>query len=331
MKDTNSIDQEQKNKPKIFIRSAKDIYDTDYDEEQMLVDSLFPSTGLALLCGSFKCGKSFFIQLLGHCLTTQIDFLGKRINTRSHCLYLALEDTERRLKKRFQRMEIVPTDNLMISIIWSHFKKGLTDLRSYISLNPHINVILIDTLGMFTKFRDDAGYQADYDFMADLRGIAFEFRLLIVCTHHTRKLRDEHDVYNEISGSVATMAAADTILLLKRPRNSNEALLHCLSRDFEENILNIKFDTRCRWDIIGVYEPKFLSPERQNILDILVCFGELSPKQISEKIPRSKAKNISNLLNLMHKDGVVISGSKTGLWMASSTSSMDDSDIAETE
>jgi len=167
--------------------------------------------------------------------------------------------------------------------------------------------------------------------MGDLRGIAFEFKALIICTHHTRKLRDEQDVYNEISGSVATMAAADTILLLKRPQNSVEALLHCLSREYEESILTIKFDTRCRWDIVGVHEPKFLSPERQSILDILLCFGELSPKQISEKIPRSKAKNISNLLNLMYKDGVVITGSKTGLWMAATTSSMDDSSIAEEE
>jgi len=116
MKSNTSIEQEQKNKPKIFIRSAKDIYDTDYGEEQMLVDSLLPSTGLALLCGSFKCGKSFFIQLLGHCLTTQMDFLGKKINANCHCLYLALEDTERRLKKRFEKMAILPNDNLMISI-----------------------------------------------------------------------------------------------------------------------------------------------------------------------------------------------------------------------
>jgi len=317
METKNSVKGEQKNKPRISIRSAKEIYDTEYDEEQMLIDSLLPSIGLVLLCGAFKSGKSFFIQLLGHSLAAQVDFLGMRVNAICDCLYLALEDTERRLKKRFVTMAITPTDNLMITINWSHYKKGLNELKVYLKSNPHINVILIDTLGMFNKFREDAGFQADYDIMSEIREIAFEFRILIICTHHTRKLRDEHDVFNEISGSVGTMAAADTILLLKRPRNSNEALLHCLSRDYEECILKIKFDKRCRWDIIGVYDPQVLSPERQNILDILVSSpSELSPKQISEKIPRSNPKNISNLLNMMHKDGIVKTGAKRGLWMA---------------
>jgi len=305
------------NQSKIDIKTARSIYDTDYGEEQTLIEGLLPAIGLVLLCGPFKCGKSFFSQLLMHCISTATDFLGKKLKTTCQCLYLALEDTERRIKKRFEKMEIIPTDNLLISTKWSYFKKGIEDLRKYLVSNPKIKAVLIDTLGMFSRFREDSGYQADYDFMSELRNLAFELNVLIIFTHHTRKLRDEYDIYNEVSGSVANMGAADTILLIKRPRCSSEATLYCISRDFEENIIKIQFDNKCRWNSDGTSTRIILSPERQRILDVLIEHGELRPKEIAEKLPgKNIPKNISNLLASMKEEGLVKNGSKRGLWKA---------------
>ena len=68
--ENNNKPQNSRVPPKITIKTARNICETDYGEEQTLIDDLLPAIGLVLLCGPFKCGKSFFSQLLMHCIST---------------------------------------------------------------------------------------------------------------------------------------------------------------------------------------------------------------------------------------------------------------------
>jgi archaellum biogenesis ATPase FlaH len=313
------IDKLKKIQEKIHfpITTAKTIFDTEYPEEKYLVEGLIPLTGIMLLCGPSKSGKSFLMLSLGHAISTATSFCGISILEPCRCLYLSLEDSERRLKSRMKKMGLNPDYSFFIATRWACNQKAVNELRTLLTEDPEIKVIIIDTLGAISQKRETTGFQADYDFIYQFKILAEEFEIQIILTHHTRKMRDDYDMYNDILGSVANMAVADTILLLQRQRNSSNALLSCISRDFQEKTYELKFTENCTWEMEGEASQRASTPERQRILDVLIEHGELRPSEISEYLKGQSSKNIANLLSLMRDEGLVVNGSKSGYWRPS--------------
>jgi archaellum biogenesis ATPase FlaH len=296
------------------ITTAKRIFNTEYPEEKYLVNGLIPFIGLLILCGPAKSGKSFLMLLLGHAISAAMSFLGISVEKPHTCLYLSLEDSERRLKNRIKKMGLDPNDSFLIVTRWSYNQKAVNDLRTLLAECPEIEVIIIDTLGAISQKRETTGFQADYDFMNQFKNLADQYKKAFILTHHTRKMRDDNDIYNDILGSVANIAVADTILLLQRPRNSSKALLSCISRDFPEKAYELNFSANCTWEMVGEASPRASTPERQKILDVLIEHGELRPSQIAEYLKGQTPKNIANLLALMREEGLVVNASKRGYW-----------------
>jgi RecA-family ATPase len=311
---------------KMPFTTGKRILGNEYPEEISRIDGLLPYSGVALLCGPCKSGKSYFVGLMFHCITTKSDFLGKTTNEGCPCLYLALEDSERRLKNRFKKMKIEPLDELLISTKWTYDQKGIDNIKKFLEMCPSVKVIGIDTYGKFCQGRMEGSFQTDYDFMGQIKDISEKYNILIVFIHHTRKMPDENDIFNTISGSIGIQAVADVILLLQRNRNSTNAKLHITSRDFPEKVYDLVFDENCCWQMVDEAKNHASTPERQRILDILSDIDELSPSQIAEKIPGATAKNISNLLALMREEGIVETRSKRGLWKANKSPDPDNSE-----
>lgn len=61
-------------------------------------------------------------------------------------------------------------------------------------------------------------YAVDYADVSTLKAIADKNSIAIVMVHHLRKLNDQNDPFNNLSGSTGIGGAADTSLILKRPR-----------------------------------------------------------------------------------------------------------------
>jgi RecA-family ATPase len=296
------------------ITTAKEIFNTEYPEENFLVEDLIPMVGLVILCGAPKSGKSFFALLLGHAITTSSEFLGKSIKNAYCCLYLSLEDSENRQKTRMRTIGLNPAEIFLIATKWSYNQRGIQDLVTLMQKYPEIKVIIIDTLGRFSRERETTGFQADYDFISQFKDITDKYQIVVILIHHTRKTRDDYDIYNDILGSSANTAAVDTILLLQRTRSSSKALLSCIGRDLSEKTYELTFTETCTWEMMGEASQRASSPERQRILDVLIAQGELSPSQIVGYIPGQSAKNIANLLALMREEGLVVNASKRGYW-----------------
>ena len=74
--------------------------------------------------------------------------------------------------------------------------------------------------------------------------------------HHTRKMRDPSDVFNELSGSVGVMGALDCAwVIAKDDRYSEEATLHITGRDMKPQQLKIKFNENTfQWEYVGTAE-----------------------------------------------------------------------------
>lgn len=165
------------------------------------------------------------------------DFLGFQVH-KSNVLYLALEDTERRI---YERTMLVLNGGTMpgrLSFMTRAFtlSEGLLDDLSDIAKSTGAKLIIIDTLQMIRGglSSKESLYGYDYREMAQLKSLADDLGIAILAVHHTRKSGDS-DRFNTISGTTGIMGASDgSLILYKKDRGDDKAYLDVVGRDVEE-------------------------------------------------------------------------------------------------
>lgn len=221
-----------------------------------VVEGLLPQ-GLALLVSSPKMGKSWLCLWLGLCASAGRPFLGFQTN-RCRCLYLALEDSERRLQARLERLlngEPAP-DNFDIVTRAPMLNSGLLEvLENYVKQYPDTRLVIIDTLAKVRAgtVSSSNAYAADYADMTSLKNFADAHGICLLLVHHLRKMNDGSDVFNRISGTNGIFGAADTALVLSREhRDDTDTVLSISGRDVNLDDLSLTFDKEsCRWERQG--------------------------------------------------------------------------------
>lgn len=298
------------------IITAREISNTVYPELDFLVPGLIPAQGLTLFVGPVKVGKSWFILLVCLALSTGGYALGALLVKHQKGIYLSLEDTERRLHNRLHKLNMPLNDDIIFIINGITGQSGLDFLKTFLETNPNITYIVIDTLGRFSQGKGKSNFQDDYDWLSEIKELADDKGIAIIVIHHTRKMKDGLDEFNEISGSTGLIAVADALILLKRSRHSLHGELTCTGRDFEEKKLSVEFSSEtCRWSIKGKSDDLATTPERQLIYDQLIQYGEMTPQDIGIHLNKDP-KLVSNTLAKMRKEGIVSPGTKYSYWKA---------------
>ncbi|MBE6924576.1 MAG: hypothetical protein E7466_04990 [Ruminococcaceae bacterium] len=203
---------EANNKPRFKTISAVELLATDYPPRQFLVDELLP-TGTTVFCGPSKIGKSWLMLDLGLCIAAGLPFWGHSTH-QCGVLYLALEDSEFRLKERLQDiLQGRPVSPLFrFQIEATNLGDGLLDfLAEDLQLHPQTKLIVIDTFQIIrgTPLYKETPYAHDYREIRMLKQFADQHNISIVFVHHNRKQHDD-DAYNMISGTTGIMGASDT-------------------------------------------------------------------------------------------------------------------------
>ena len=221
-----------------------------------IVQDLIPA-GLTLLASPPKFGKSW--QTLDLCLSVSsgLRFLGYQTN-RCGTLYCALEDSERRLKTRMNRLldgRKAP-DIFHFATAAETIDNGLFEqLEGFLNEHPETGLVAIDTLQRVrgsTQGREGA-YAADYRELAALKQFADKRNVALLLVHHLRKMADDGDPFNRISGTAGVMGAADTAIVLEREkRDDANTTMHVVGRDVESSSIVLRFDkASCRWMNLG--------------------------------------------------------------------------------
>lgn len=223
--------------------------------------------GLSLLASPPKFGKSWFALDLCLSVSAGLPFLNRRTK-RSGCLYLALEDSERRLKTRMNRLlgDDTAPDNFFYATASSDLANGLIEeLENHVSENK-TGLIVIDTL---QKVRPpssgkESAYSTDYREAAQLKAFADKYNICVLLVHHLRKAADD-DPFNRISGTNGLFGAADTAFVLtKEKRGDNQTRMSIAGRDVEPDEIIIKFDKEsCCWKELG--KADWLEQERARL------------------------------------------------------------------
>jgi RecA-family ATPase len=241
------------------VFSAYDLMETELAPVQFIVKDFLPQ-GLSILCSPPKFGKSWFVLDLCLSVSSGNLFLGKE-TTKATTLYLALEDSKNRLQSRIYNIlqGEKPSKNFICSTEAETLSGNLIKQLENILLDyPEIKLIVIDTLQCVrgTQGRSEGAYSYDYKEIKQLKSFADKHKIALLLVHHLRKLKDESDPFNAISGTNGISGAADTMFVLTRKnRLDNETTLTMTGRDIEQNALLLSFDkTSYKWRILGTEE-----------------------------------------------------------------------------
>ena len=282
-----------------------------FDPVNWAIDGIIPA-GLTLLAGGPKTGKSLFALHIALGVAIGGCVLGKVNVEQGDVLYLALEDTERRLQERIMGSSLPENCDLShIDFVTRSPRQdegGLDFIKWWLSEHPEAKLVIVDTLQKFRKqSKGKLIYADDYDAMSELKKIAEEFNVAVIALHHLKKLSAKEEMATDwmthLSGSMGLTGAADTILVLKRERASTYGTLKMSGRDIEEREYRMKLDG-FGWFITDD-DPKLSLPTwKKQILDYLEEHGKVTPMALSDKF-RISIEGARKQLQRAHNDGLI--------------------------
>ena len=242
--------------PTLDTITAADLQKKDLLPIKFIVDKLL-SVGLNILASPPKYGKSWMVLALCLAVASGGRFLGYMTN-QCGCLYLALEDSQRRLKTRMNKLlagKPAPA-GFHFATTASPIDGGLfAELEDFLKKHPDTGLIVVDTLQRVrgASHGKEGAYAADYREVGALKAFADQHNVALLLVHHLRKMKDDGDPFNMISGTNGIMGAADTTMVLtKEKRGDSNATFSVVGRDVEssDTVLRFNKDT-CYWENLG--------------------------------------------------------------------------------
>jgi hypothetical protein len=293
--------------------TAVDLMKREFPAPKWIVEGLLPE-GLTLFAGPPKMGKYWLALSLCVATASAGHALGKIPVERGEALYIALEDTPRRLQSRLRMMlnsEPVP-QGLHLATQWLRLDQGGADqLENWLLGMPKCRLIIIDTLQRLRPPQQgNRGlYEQDYATLAYLKSLADQCGVAIVIVHHLRKGSSD-DPLEEVSGTTGLTGAADTIWTLRRDRGCMDATLFTTGRDIDEAETALRFDKSLGlWTLLGNADEYRTTHERHQVIEVLRQVGEpMRPKEIAEALGKTSG-SVRILLTRLIDEGSI---KKTG-------------------
>ncbi|TVL91938.1 AAA family ATPase [Streptomyces sp. SAJ15] len=207
------------------------------------VDGLLPE-GAALLIGPPKAGKSWLVLDVLLAVASGGRALGAlAVGAPRRVLYLAMEDGDRRMQDRCRTLlgdDPIPERFHYVTDVEPMLVRPLLD--AFLDRYPDTVLVVVDTLGkvMPPARPGESAYSRDYRVMGHLKGVSDDHPgLSVTVIHHDRKAASE-DFIDSVSGTHGLAGAADTIIVLARKRQSDDAVLKVTGRDVPEEEYALK-------------------------------------------------------------------------------------------
>src|SRR4051794_33072217 len=267
--------------------TAADIMSMDFPEPRWAVPGVF-SEGVNLLCGPPKVGKSWMSLALGVDVALGGKAFGAIDVEAGPVLYLALEDTARRLQTRLRKVlgdRPAPAGLTLATSCPPLPQGGDEAIAAWIDRNRDARMVIID---VFAKLRGMSApgmsaYDADYAAVGRAKKVADNYGVAVVLVHHVRKAGSD-DFLSEVSGTNGLAGAADSTLVLKRARNQGDGVLHVTGRDVDEAEYPLRFNPADgAWRMLdGPAEDHQIGETRAAILRWLRTAPGSTPKAIAD-------------------------------------------------
>lgn len=290
--------------PTLGTFTAKELQGMEFPPIRWVVPDVLPE-GLTILAGKPKLGKSWLALDAALAVANGGKVLGRECEP-GPALYLALEDNQRRLQRRLNRIEPHGPwpEALEMHTRWPRFDAGgLDQIRAWIKSREGARLVIVDTLAVVRPVQkaSETAHSSDYGALRGLHQLASIHGIGVVVVHHLRKA-DAEDPFDAVSGSTGLTGAADTTLILTRREGEGGCILYGRGRDVEEFETGLEFDPlHCRWRDVGDPVEAFASDTRAAIF-AAIRQGHTAPGQIARETGLSDA-NVRQTLGRMVKAG----------------------------
>jgi hypothetical protein len=288
--------------------TADQLMDAQFPEPKWAVPGIL-AEGVTLLAGPPKVGKSWLS--LGLALAVAAG--GKAFDSvpvdGGPVLYLALEDTPRRLQTRMGKLlggRRAPAGLRLVTECPPFPQGGVEAIAGWLDRNPDARMVVMD---VFAKMRGASpqgasAYDADYVAVGYAKRLADHYGVAVVLVHHVRKMASE-DFLTEVSGTNGIAGAADATLVLKRARGQADGILHVTGRDVEEAEYALAFQQESgAWHLLdGPASDHTIGDTRATILRHVRAHPGAKPKDIAEAMPDVDADTVRRTCSRMADAG----------------------------
>ncbi|MCX4824401.1 AAA family ATPase [Streptomyces sp. NBC_01142] len=304
--------------------TADELMATEFPAPKWAVPGII-SEGVNLLAGPPKVGKSWLSLGLALSVAAGGTAMDSVPVDGGPVLYLALEDTPRRLQTRMGKIlgnERAPSGLTLATSCPPLPQGGSEAIAQWVERNPEARMVVID---VFAKMRGNSApgasaYDADYAAVGHAKRIADHYGIAVVLVHHVRKAASD-DFLAEVSGTNGLAGAADATLVLKRARGQADGVLHVTGRDVDEAEYALRFYAEAgAWQLLeGPAADHTIGDTRATILRYVREHPGAKPKQIAEgtrlqpDLVRQSCSRMANDVQLIRKaGGYVVPGENGG-------------------
>ena len=231
--------------------------------------------------------------------------LGEQVRQRP-VLHLALEDSHRRLR---QRSKVLRRDG-RLPALWEHLLRipvGYSApevIEAWIEQLPAGSAppfVVVDTLGKVRpgKRPGEGVYEYDYRIGGRMKYLADSIPgASLAAVHHDRKAVSA-DFVDDVSGSNGLAGSADTLLIVRRDRNSADGVLLVTGRDVAEGAYAANF-TDGLWSLIG--DSWVTAAAAYAELAAVVGKGDTAQRIVRYVVDHSSAtpKQVADVLGIKH-------------------------------
>ena len=296
--------------------SMAEILETEFPEPRWAVPGLIP-IGLTLIAGRPKVGKSWLGLQLAHSKGTGGIFLGVKVEPGS-VLYLALEDSPRRLQTRSRKQGIPRTAAITFYTAWKAFHKGgLDDLLIELEANNY-SLVVIDTLERATPGTDKSDEKIMGPIFDQLQRMAQNRNMAIVLLDHHRKNGGfgTNNPIDDVIGTTAKAGTADAIAGMYKEPGKRELTFTILGRDVEEQSLSLRWDPEfyC-WQCLGASGEVRAEGVKADILEAIADLIAMGEYPTTTRIGKHIGKDLgqtSRAISELLRDGKILQDSKHG-------------------
>lgn len=302
-------------KPRRTYYTGAELLALEVDPPRVVIPQI-ASEGLNVTGGRPKTGKSWLLLQASHAKCAGGVFLGQPVDP-GDVLYIALEDNEKRLRKRLTIQGWQPdvAARLHAHTDWSRGAEGVDDVKR--ALDSHrYDMVVIDTASRFFGRDLDQMDPADTNAaFGDLQRIGLDYGIaLMLIEHHRKPNAFNPDPVDDLLGSTGKAAPADLIAGLYSQQGKRGKRLMVVGRDLDDDIdLALEVDRSTgSYSLVGKTDDVKRDSFRAEVLRAVAEQGQATTAEVARwlggKAPSNVSRELAALLDLGH----VTAGEKQG-------------------
>jgi len=289
----------------LVVTNIGDLLTREWPDPVFAVEGILP-VGLTVLAGKSKVGKSWLCLQLAQSVATGGRFLGVQVK-QGKTLYLALEDSPRRIADRAKRQGW-PAGNRNCDIVHMAAARTLWPLKranaeklAQVIEDQGYSLVVIDTFSRMAQ-GDQNKVDEMTNALAPLQEVANRLQVAVVLVdHHSKANRDEKtlDPVLDVLGSTGKGAVADNLMGLYKHQGVAGATLAIRGRDVEDKRFQLRFDvmTAC-WQIEG---ERPLGDAQRKVLDAVTAIPDATLSDVCQALERDRSNTYRTLQELVER------------------------------